>query len=223
MQRAAPPSDDVETWRQRNNSDIREKRYNFTEFRVLLLHENAFMQRLIADVLRGFGCTSVFTARDTDVAWAEVTGRAFDFLLVDWMVAPLDGGTFLRNIRQSGNRELEVVPVIMVTGHSEQFRVEAARDAGVNEFLTLPLAPVTLFDRIVSLIERPRPYIRTRSFFGPDRRRRRDVVHPGPFLRATDPDDLRHRAAPPPVNTPVDPPPEAEAEPVPESSEKEVP
>lgn len=64
------------------------------------------------------------------------------------------------------------VPVIMLTGHAETERVPMSRDAGINHFLTKPVSVKALSDRIVSLIDHPRPFIRTQRYFGPDRRRK---------------------------------------------------
>ena len=60
----------------------------------------------------------------------------------------------------------------MLSGHSEVSRVLQARDAGVNEFVVKPISVKSLFSRIDSLINKPRKFIRTGHFFGPDRRRR---------------------------------------------------
>ena len=60
----------------------------------------------------------------------------------------------------------------MLTGHSEPARVREARDAGVNDFLVKPVSADSIYRRIVSLVDDNRPFIRTRTFHGPDRRRR---------------------------------------------------
>lgn len=60
----------------------------------------------------------------------------------------------------------------MLTGHAETERVPMSRDAGINHFLTKPASVKALSDRIVSLIDHPRPFIRTQRYFGPDRRRK---------------------------------------------------
>jgi DNA-binding response OmpR family regulator len=59
----------------------------------------------------------------------------------------------------------------MLSSHSERQKVLMARDAGVNEFLTKPVSAKALHDRIVSVVMRPRPFVNTKTFFGPDRRR----------------------------------------------------
>ncbi len=59
----------------------------------------------------------------------------------------------------------------MLTGHSEKKRVTAARDAGITEFLAKPISAKGLYQRIVNVVANPRPFIKTKTYFGPDRRR----------------------------------------------------
>jgi DNA-binding response OmpR family regulator len=74
-------------------------------------------------------------------------------------------------IRQPGSNPNPYVPIIMLTGHSEKKRVMIARDAGVTEFLAKPIAAKALYERILNVIAHPRPYIKSKTYFGPDRRR----------------------------------------------------
>ena len=53
-------------------------------------------------------------------------------------------------------------------------------------FLTKPHAKSVL-ERIHAVIYRPRPFVRTADYFGPDRRRKQDPSFNGPWRRATDP------------------------------------
>jgi DNA-binding response OmpR family regulator len=59
----------------------------------------------------------------------------------------------------------------MLSGYTEYRRVTEARDAGVNEFLAKPISAKALYQRFASIIDNPRPFIRTKHYFGPDRRR----------------------------------------------------
>jgi DNA-binding response OmpR family regulator len=59
----------------------------------------------------------------------------------------------------------------MLTGHSEKKRVVAARDAGITEFMAKPISAKSLYQRIVNVVANPRPFIKTKTYFGPDRRR----------------------------------------------------
>ena len=55
--------------------------------------------------------------------------------------------------------------------NTETQRVVEARDAGINEFLAKPISAKAIYLRIASIIDRPRSFIRTKAYFGPDRRR----------------------------------------------------
>ena len=74
----------------------------------------------------------------------------------------------------------------MMTGHSEKSRVYEARDAGVTEFVVKPITAKAIFDRIQAVIFRPRPFVKTADYFGPDRRRSGSAVYTGPLRRSTD-------------------------------------
>ena len=68
--------------------------------------------------------------------------------------------------------------------------MEAARDAGVTEFLAKPITADNLFSRIAEIVERPRAFVRCDSYFGPDRRRRQAEDYTGPWRRAEDFEDM---------------------------------
>ena len=57
----------------------------------------------------------------------------------------------------------------------------------VNEFLAKPVSVKAIMSRLVSVIENPRPYVRTKSDFGPCRRRRNLPEYDGPERRADRP------------------------------------
>ncbi len=85
---------------------------------------------------------------------------------------PVDGIEFVKAARMGDDSPNPSLPIIMVTGHSETRRILEARDAGVNEFVVKPMSAHTLFERIETVIERPRPFVRIKGFFGPDRGRK---------------------------------------------------
>jgi DNA-binding response OmpR family regulator len=86
-------------------------------------------------------------------------------------------------VRQPGANSNPYVSIIMLTGHSEKQRVMAARDAGVTEFLAKPISAKGLYERIVNVVANPRPFIKTKAYFGPDRRRNVNANYAGPERR----------------------------------------
>ena len=116
--------------------------------------------------------------------------RKSDLVLSDMAMKPMDGLEFTRHVRNSEQSPNPFVPIIMITGHTERHRVEAARDAGVTEFLAKPITAAHLFSRIAEIVERPRAFVRCESYFGPDRRRRQIDDYAGPWRRAEDFQDM---------------------------------
>jgi len=106
-------------------------------------------------------------------------------------MAPMDGLEFSRTVRTAGNSPNPFVPIIMITGHTEKHQVEAARDAGITEFLIKPITAQSLFSRIAEVVERPRAFVRCESYFGPDRRRRNVESYTGPWRRHDDFQDIQ--------------------------------
>jgi DNA-binding response OmpR family regulator len=86
-------------------------------------------------------------------------------------------------IRQPGANANPYVPIIMLTGHSEKKRVVAARDAGVTEFLAKPISAKSLYHRVLNVVANPRQFIKTKNYFGPDRRRSTSANYVGPERR----------------------------------------
>jgi two-component system chemotaxis response regulator CheY len=146
-------------------------RIEFNRLRIIVIDDNAFMRRLIRGLLFGFGVREVYEAEDGASGLDSILAYKPDILITDWEMPILDGIEVTRLIRQQDASSNPFLPIILVTGYSEKARVIQARDAGVTEFLVKPISAKRLHDRILSVVAFPRPFIRTRTYFGPDRRR----------------------------------------------------
>ena len=159
----------------------------FELLKILLVDDNQHMRMLLTEILRAIGVKEVYEACDGAEALQKLRTHNVDIVMTDLAMEPLDGIDFLQLLRNSADSPNQLCPVIMVTGHTTQKRVAEARDAGVNEFLAKPVTARGIIDRITRIVEFPRPFIRTETYFGPDRRRRADPHHPGPWRRRLDP------------------------------------
>jgi len=158
----------------------------FELLKILLVDDNAHMRMLLSEILRAIGVKDVLEATDGAQALQTLRLHPVDIVMTDLAMEPLDGIDFLQLLRNSADSPDQMCPVIMITGYTTQKRVAEARDAGVNEFLAKPVTARGVIDRITRIVEHPRPYIRTDSYFGPDRRRRADPNHHGPWRRSGD-------------------------------------
>jgi len=145
---------------------------DFSELNVLIIDDNEHTVQLLTRMLHGFGIQSVSSAKDGASAFPLLKIKPFDLVICDWAMKPINGITFVRRVRRDPKSPCPFVPIIMLTGHTDVDRVIEARDAGVNDFLAKPIAPVTLLQHMTSALKQSREFIKTTEYFGPDRRQR---------------------------------------------------
>jgi CheY-like chemotaxis protein len=148
------------------------------------------MRSLLRALLNSVGVKDIAEAAHGHAAIDALRERKSDLVLSDMAMKPMDGIEFTRIVRNHEHSPNPFVPIIMISGHTEKHRVEAARDAGVTEFLAKPITAHNLFARIAEIIERPRAFVRCDTYFGPDRRRRQIDDYAGPWRRKEDFQDM---------------------------------
>lgn len=154
---------------------------------MLVVEDNLHMRWLVRDMLRAFGIDRVYEAGDGSAAlqvMAEKNGK-LDIVITDWAMTPMDGYQLTKEIRHYAL--YQQIPIIMMTPYTERRRVRAARDAGVSELLAKPFSANTMLGRLISVIEEPRPFIKSANYIGPCRRRRTEP-HFGPERRKNNQD-----------------------------------
>jgi PAS domain S-box-containing protein len=110
----------------------------------------------IVDRLVGFrmtatgvdGCASALKACDAAIDG----GRPFDVLLVDWLMAPVDGIETLRRVRA---RLGTPVPSILVTAFDDPVMGTRAREAGFDAVLVKPVTASALLDTLMQVLRTP--------------------------------------------------------------------
>jgi CheY-like chemotaxis protein len=158
-------------------------RIDFNRLRFLVIDDNAHMRRILRTLLHGFGARDVYEAEDGAAGLEAFTHYVPDIILTDWAMPIFDGLELAQMIRQPGANANPYVPIIMLSGHSEKKRVTMARDAGITEFIAKPISAKALYQRILNVVANPRPFIRTKNYFGPDRRRNANTNYVGPERR----------------------------------------
>ena len=158
-------------------------RIDFNKIRFLVIDDNAHMRRILRTLLHGFGARDVYEAEDGASGLEAFTHFMPDIVITDWAMPIFDGLELAQMIRQPGANANPYVPIIMLTGHSEKKRVMTARDGGITEFMAKPISAKALYQRILNVVANPRPFVRTKNYFGPDRRRNANPNYVGPERR----------------------------------------
>lgn len=160
--------------------------YGFDRIHLLIVEDNLFMRNLYSAILRAMEFEQIRMAADGSEAFELMRDFPPDIIITDAAMQPLDGFDFVHLVRTAADSPNPLVPIIMVTGYHNKASVERARDVGVNEYLAKPVTPAGLYSRIHQVISKPRPFVRTPAYFGPNRRRRANPNFTGPFRRASD-------------------------------------
>lgn len=164
---------------------------------TLVIVDNLPMFQIFRGVLEELGIHNVTHGRSAQVAVQALMTEPIDLVIID-DYAPVDGVKFLNVLRKGSNKLPNAVPVMFVTARAERERIVAARDAGASEIMLKPFTAAQLLARLTTTVKKPRSFVETKAYVGPDRRRRADDGAPVE-RRGTDRGDERRQMVNPVV------------------------
>ena len=138
---------------------------------VLIVDDNQYMRKVIRNLLVNLGVKSIQEAADGIAGLEAIRMFAPDIVILDWEMPLLNGAELVRIVRSPDVFPVPDVPIIMLSGHVERWRVERAQQLGINEFLKKPVSGKALLDRIVAILANPRPMVRVGDYYGPEPRK----------------------------------------------------
>jgi DNA-binding response OmpR family regulator len=111
----------------------------------IVVDDDADIREVLAIALTRYGVV-VTTYGDARAALAGLQAAAADALVTDLALSPCDGLWLVKQVRALP--ALARLPIIVVTGHSDRARLDAARHAGVDDILLKPFDARDLYDRV---------------------------------------------------------------------------
>lgn len=142
---------------------------------VCIVDDNAAMRGILRTILNAMGAARIYEASDVRTAMDVLQHEHIDLLICDWKMKPVDGLALVRWVRNPSKSPCPTLPILMLTCYADAERVKVARDAGVTEFMVKPFSPESIYQHISSMFRKPRRFVDSKSFFGPDRRRKVDT------------------------------------------------
>lgn len=138
---------------------------------VLVVDDNQYTRKMVRNMLLNCGIKDVYEAGDGISALDIIRTLGPDVVILDWEMPLLSGPELVRIVRSPGAFPVPDIPIIMLTGHCERWRVVEAVRLGINEFLTKPVSAKALHDRLVSVTMKPRPSVQLGDYYGPEPRK----------------------------------------------------
>jgi DNA-binding response OmpR family regulator len=142
---------------------------------VLIVDDNAPLRGILRTILNAMGAPRIYEAGDVRSAMDVLQHEHIDLLICDWKMKPVDGLALVKWVRNPTKSPCATLPILMLTCYADADRVKLARDAGVTEFMVKPFSPESIYQHISAMLKKPRRFVDSKSFFGPDRRRKVDA------------------------------------------------
>lgn len=139
--------------------------------RVLIVEEHRNMRSILRTVLRGFDIRNVEEAIEPKEALAVLESSAVDVVISEFVHAGGDTSAFIRKVRSFDTNPQRFVPVIVCTASTTLSDIRAIINSGADEILQKPISATQVIKRLSTVMTKRRPFVRTPSYFGPDRRR----------------------------------------------------
>lgn len=134
---------------------------------VLVVDDNQFMRVIVRNLLNTIGVKNISEAADGIAALDRIRESTPDVVILDWEMPLLNGPELVRIVRSPGVFPTPDLPIIMLSAHGEEWRIIELVKLGVNEFLCKPVSAKALFERLISILLKPRASVQVGKYYGP--------------------------------------------------------
>lgn len=121
---------------------------------ILIVEDEPSIVELVTFALREAGWNT-YAVGSANEAWEFIQRRMPHLVLLDWMLPDQTGLRLLSRIR--ADRQMQELPVIMLTAKSMEEDKIAGLDNGADDYITKPFSPRELTARIKALLRRKSP------------------------------------------------------------------
>lgn len=124
---------------------------------ILVIDDEPFIRKLIGRMLFELGAKHVMDAENGDDGLTKVkqSRKGFDVIICDLEMPTMDGFEFVRLLRNDKTLPNPNVPVIILTGHSDEDSIHKSIELGIHGFLTKPVSKTNLEKRIMLAVQSP--------------------------------------------------------------------
>lgn len=155
------------------------KYLDLSMLKIMLIDDNRHMRSILTQILRSIGVRDVVQAEDGAAGFQLLHKTRYDMVIVDHQMAPITGTEFTRLVRVSDDSPNPFVPILMITGYADKHTIVNATNAGVNDIVVKPVSAKIVSTRLAEMILNPKNFVRTKDYFGPDRREGGGIVPTG--------------------------------------------
>ena len=130
---------------------------DMSSLKVLVIDDEDFMRKLVGRVLHDIGVREVVSAENgaQGLGSVQALGSQIDVIICDLEMPTMDGTEFVDRLRKLPDAKMSKIPVVILTGHSDEEHIVKAVEKGINGYLVKPIAKNALEKRLSSAIMGP--------------------------------------------------------------------
>jgi DNA-binding response OmpR family regulator len=134
--------------------------------KILIVDDDYHMRKVVRTMLSAIGVREIYDAADGMVGLESIRAITPDIVILDWEMPQVGGAEFIRSVRSPGSFPLPNIPIIVLSGRRTVMRCrgDATR---CQQYLLKPVSTRALFDRLVSVLAKPRPMVKIGNYYGP--------------------------------------------------------
>lgn len=126
---------------------------NYRTLRVLVLEDENYTRRIICGLLRQLGFHMIDEASDGGIGLTTFLAHKPDFVLCDVHMEPVDGMTFLIQVRSLDTPQAHT-PIVFLTGDAAHETVVSAKALQADGYLVKPISLNALRQRVDVVISK---------------------------------------------------------------------
>ena len=143
--------------------------YDISSLRILIAEDSKFMANLLETMLKVFGSSRIKTVSTRQAFIDRLQTFKPDLILTDWKMQEFSGRNVADIVRKSTIAHTPFIPIIAISGHTEEERINEMLHHGVDDVIQKPVATKELYARITRLIRNPPQYVKSDHYLGPER------------------------------------------------------
>lgn len=116
------------------------------DVKILVVDDVASMRHVTKSILMIADLTNISQATDGAEALKLLDSETFDLIICDWDMPNMNGLELLIETRKRDN--LKDTPFLMLTGNTDEDKVDIALKEGANDYVIKPIQPSVLIEKI---------------------------------------------------------------------------
>jgi len=158
---------------------------NLEDLKIMLVEPHGSTRRVLESVTAALRIRAPKWLEDPAEGLAAIKQDVPDLLILGQGLGTYDSLDLVERIRRDPRQPYAYLPIIFMTDDTGRQGREALK-RGVHTVLSRPISPDSLRNTIAAVVERPPPFIKAGSYFGPDRRLYGSKRHNGTERQNTD-------------------------------------